>query len=278
MAALPYMPLYVADYLADAAHLSTLEHGAYLLLIMNYWQRGEALPADDKKLARIARVSAEEWADMRDEISSFFDEQDGLWVHGRIEAELDNVRSKSDAGKKGGKASAEARRQKKEQLATVVQPSFNGRSTVVQQSFNHTDTDTDTEKDLSLSETSSDPRVLEFPEKREAKPKRQRHAYSAAFEEFWIAYPTDPLMSKANAAKQFERLSDEDQRRAIDAIPGFRTHCQKNPDYRPVHAERFLSQRRFDGFARASPEAIPFDPIAHQANLDRILGRTKANA
>lgn len=131
---------------------------------------------------------------------------------------------------------------------------------------------------LYLSETSSDPRVLEFPEKREAKPKRQRHAYSAAFEEFWIAYPTDPLMSKANAAKQFERLSDEDQRRAIDAIPGFRTHCQKNPDYRPVHAERFLSQRRFDGFARASPAAIPFDPIAHQANLDRILGRTKANA
>lgn len=134
------------------------------------------------------------------------------------------------------------------------------------------------EDNLSLSETSSDPRVLEFPEKREAKPKRQRHAYSAAFEEFWIAYPTDPLMSKANAAKQFERLSDEDQRRAIDAIPGFRTHCQKNPDYRPVHAERFLSQRRFDGFARASPAAIPFDPIAHQANLDRILGRTKANA
>ena len=133
--------------------------------------------------------------------------------------------------------------------------------------------------EISLSETSSDARVLEFPEKvKQDKPKRQRHAYSAAFEEFWQAYPTDPLMSKAQAAKQFERLSDEDKRKAIAAVPEFRAHCRKTPDYRPVHAERFISQRRFDGFARGSPEAIPFDPVAHQANLDRILGRTKANA
>ena len=52
---MPYIPLFVADYLADTSHLSTLEHGAYLLLIMNYWQRGESLPCGDMQLARIAR-------------------------------------------------------------------------------------------------------------------------------------------------------------------------------------------------------------------------------
>lgn len=43
MPSIPYMPLYVADYMADASHLSTEEHGAYLLLLLGYWQRGKPL-------------------------------------------------------------------------------------------------------------------------------------------------------------------------------------------------------------------------------------------
>jgi uncharacterized protein YdaU (DUF1376 family) len=65
MAALPYMPLFVADYLADTAHLTATQHGAYMMLIMNYWQRGGPLPDDDARLARIARVGPREWARMR---------------------------------------------------------------------------------------------------------------------------------------------------------------------------------------------------------------------
>lgn len=86
----PWMPLYIGDYLADTGHLTTREHGAYLLLIMHYWQN-DGLPADDRKLARIAKVSLKEWASLREVMSAFFTE--GTWRHDRIEQELEKVRS-----------------------------------------------------------------------------------------------------------------------------------------------------------------------------------------
>lgn len=78
------MPLYVADYLADTAHLGALESGAYLHLIMHYWIAG-GLPDQPRELARIAKVSAHSWKKISPVIQKFF--HDG-WRHKRIEAEL----------------------------------------------------------------------------------------------------------------------------------------------------------------------------------------------
>jgi len=86
-----WMPFYVADYLADTGHLTTAEHGAYLLLIMHYWSNA-GLPDDDKKLARIVRMSPSEWAKARDTLSEFF--QAG-WKHKRIDAEFTRAAEKS---------------------------------------------------------------------------------------------------------------------------------------------------------------------------------------
>ncbi|TCR63191.1 YdaU family protein [Bosea sp. BK604] len=102
-----WMPLYVADYLADTGHLSAAEHGAYLLLIMHYWQNG-ALPEEDRRLARIARMSAAEWDDARAALFDLFDEN---WRHSRIDAELAaaeavSARAREKAGKRWGRARA----------------------------------------------------------------------------------------------------------------------------------------------------------------------------
>lgn len=132
MSAIPYMPLYIADYLADAAHLTTIEHGAYMLLIMNYWQRGKPLDNSNGRLANVARTSNEEWTKIEPVLREFFEIDGDQWTHKRIERELEHFRSKSDKAKAAGKASAQRR--------------SNGRSTDVQRTLNHTDTDTDTDK------------------------------------------------------------------------------------------------------------------------------------
>jgi DNA modification methylase len=67
----PWMPLYVADYLADTRRLSTLEHGAYMLLIMDYWRNGN-LPEDDVTLARIAGLNERDWLLIRGNIEKLF--------------------------------------------------------------------------------------------------------------------------------------------------------------------------------------------------------------
>ncbi|MFS8659560.1 YdaU family protein, partial [Salmonella enterica] len=83
MAALPYMQLYIADYLADTMHLSAEEHGAYLLLMFNYWQTGRAIPKS--RLAKIARISSERWGAVEESLREFFIDNGTEWIHERIE-------------------------------------------------------------------------------------------------------------------------------------------------------------------------------------------------
>lgn len=97
MAALPYMQLYIADYLADTMHLSTEEHGAYLLLMFNYWQTGRAIPKN--RLAKIARVSEAQWKDMEPTLKEFFEDGEDSWVHLRLERDIETVVT-SPRGKK----------------------------------------------------------------------------------------------------------------------------------------------------------------------------------
>ena len=137
MAALPYIQLYVADYLADTAHLSTEEHGAYLLLIFNYWQRGKPLPNNDIKLARIARLPNERWTDVKQTLEEFFNITEIEWQHSRIDNDLKAVITKHTRASKAGKASAAARKASRK----VVKKQ--GIATDVEQPLNHKETDTD---------------------------------------------------------------------------------------------------------------------------------------
>ena len=111
MAALPYMQLYVAEYLADTMHLTTEEHGAYLLLIMNYWQTGKPLPKS--RLPGISRLGNDRWASVEGSLNEFFEDDGEYWSHKRIEADLKMVDDAQQQRIAAGKASAEARKRAK---------------------------------------------------------------------------------------------------------------------------------------------------------------------
>jgi uncharacterized protein YdaU (DUF1376 family) len=111
------MPLYVADYLADTAHLSAAEHGAYLLLIMHYWTKGK-LPADEDAIRRITRLSNHQWTKSRDVLASLF--LDG-WRHKRIDEELAKSLEKSKVNSANAKRSHDVRTANAERTHTQPQ-------------------------------------------------------------------------------------------------------------------------------------------------------------
>lgn len=105
-----WMRLNIGDFLADTMHLSTLQNGIYLLLIMHYFKRGP-LPDDRRVLARISKVSPRAWAREAPAILALFRREEGHLVHKRIDAEraeaerlTSRKREKRDAKLAGGRS------------------------------------------------------------------------------------------------------------------------------------------------------------------------------
>lgn len=90
------MPFFVDAYIADTMHLTTEQHGAYLLLLMAMWRAGGALQGDDVKLARITRLSPKRWQAARPVVLAFFRRsEDGTLTQKRLKKEWEFVLQKS---------------------------------------------------------------------------------------------------------------------------------------------------------------------------------------
>lgn len=87
-----WMPLYIGDYLADTMRLTTLQHGAYLLLLMEYWRQGP-LPDEQPELAAIAKLDRKVWErEVWPTLSRFFERFDDGLLH---QKRIDNERTKA---------------------------------------------------------------------------------------------------------------------------------------------------------------------------------------
>lgn len=113
------MQFYVADYLGDTRHLTTEQHGAYLLLLMAMWRADGVLPNEPSKLARIAGLTASRWAKICDDVMAFFDLCEGGITQGRLAAELAIANEKSQKRSQAGKAGARAKSLKDNKAASA---------------------------------------------------------------------------------------------------------------------------------------------------------------
>jgi len=103
------MPLWIGAYLADTMKFTTIQHGAYMLLLMAYWRDRAPLKDDDDELRGIAKADRSEWKKLRPVLAGKFRVADGVWWHKRVELELaDAIRRKTAAVGKA-QAAAQAR-------------------------------------------------------------------------------------------------------------------------------------------------------------------------
>lgn len=79
MSKAPAMPMYWDAYLADTTHLTTEEHGAYLLLLAAMWRRNGSVPDSDRDNARILGLTPAKWRKVR---ARFIETISGFTVEG----------------------------------------------------------------------------------------------------------------------------------------------------------------------------------------------------
>lgn len=91
------MPLYIGDYLGDTRHLNQGQHGAYLLLIMHYWQRG-SIPSEPESCYCIACAMDEQSRRNADAVlKQFFVLEGESYRHLRVEEELQKSKTSHEA-------------------------------------------------------------------------------------------------------------------------------------------------------------------------------------
>lgn len=103
-----WMPIYIGDYLSATSRLTTEQHGAYMLLLLDYWKNG-APPDNDQVLSQITRMPLDAWRNARSILEAYFQVSNGHWHHSRVERELEASKSRKDVATQRAFKASQAR-------------------------------------------------------------------------------------------------------------------------------------------------------------------------
>lgn len=225
MARAPYIRFFVGDYIASTSHLTTEQHGAYMLIIFAMWNSGGYLPNDPAKLARIARLSVRRWQSISDDIFAFFEVESSHITQERLRSELqnvlENVAKKSAAGKIGNavkslkikeRASADAGASATaNEPAEALQPVRNSYSYPQSETYSESETHPDPKPQ---SEVSSD-----FSLSIEANLETANEKYTEkSFDEFWKQCPRK--VGKGIARSHYRKIINNRTANPSDLLSG----------------------------------------------------------
>lgn len=98
-----YYQRHIGDYARDAGHLTMLEHGAYSLLLDNYYVRERGIPNNEDLFKLIRAKTDEEKSALNYVLNNFFTLKKGCWINKRAEEEIKKTLKKIKSAKTNGK-------------------------------------------------------------------------------------------------------------------------------------------------------------------------------
>lgn len=274
----PYMNLFVADYLGDTQHLTTEQHGAYLLLLMTMWRNGGRLPNDPVKLARIARVSPRRWHLFSDVMAFFTPLDDGTVTQKRLEREHQKALSISEKRSASADAGNRAKALKNNEPSLANASVLRGdtraglpepypeKEEVASPSIPLPEPDNQTSPSAPQpgGGASNVLRLIQPPEPELPVP-IPKGRYPEQFEELWREYlpVAAPNATKADAYAAWKRLSSADRdacwQGTISYVMWVFGERKRRPDCPVKHLATFINRRGWEPFmdaATASAEAM----------------------
>ena len=112
----------IAAYESDTAHLSTVEHGAYFLLIKYYMRTRMPLFDDDRALANIVQMPLAEWTQIAGTIRKFFKKRGARLHQLKCDRTLDSEDMRATTRSEQARKAAEKRHSKTKLLVAASMP------------------------------------------------------------------------------------------------------------------------------------------------------------
>ena len=117
-----YYKFHIADYKADTAHLTPMEHYIYRSLIDWYYLDESPIPKKTQPVMRRLSLGKNDLVFLENVLSDFFVLDDSGYIHGKIEEELRLYRENASKNQKNGKKGGRPRKSKATANPLETQP------------------------------------------------------------------------------------------------------------------------------------------------------------